>query len=378
MDNKIKITFFIPNLKVGGAEKSTVNLLNNLDKSSYTLSLILANKEGEFLKDIREDLVIINLGTYSLVKIFFKLIKYFKKEKPDIFISIFPRFSIASIMAKIFSRSDTKIIVIEHTVFSLAATNARNFFRRIIARFLFPLLMKFFYRNSEAIICVSKGVAEDILKITGLREKIKVIYNPIIDSKIYALAEEKASHPWILNKDCPVISAVGRLVKAKDYPALLYALSLVVNEKQAKLLILGDGEERKELELLANRLGIAEKVDFLGFQKNPYKFISKSNIFVLSSIQEGFPTVIIEAMACGVPVISTDCKAGPNEIIENRENGLLVPVGDEKSLAEAILQLLNSKALREKFSREGRNIAEYFTIEKSVKEYENIFKEILK
>ena len=125
-------------------------------------------------------------------------------------------------------------------------------------------------------------------------------------------------------------------------------------------------------------MGIAEKVDFLGFQKNPYKFISKSNIFVLSSIQEGFPTVIIEAMACGVPVISTDCKAGPNEIIENRENGLLVPVGDEKSLAEAILQLLNSKALREKFSREGRNIAEYFTIEKSVKEYENIFKEILK
>ena len=374
--DKIKIAFFIPNLEMAGAERVTVNVLNCLNKNRYDPSIILAKKEGYFVKDLDKNIQVSDFKTYSYIKIFFKLVEFFKRDKPDIFVSVFPVFSILSIFAKIFSGSAAKTIIIEHRIFSGTGIYAKTFFGKIILTFLFPLLMKVLYKNSSAIICVSIGVADDMLKITGLKDRIKVIYNPVIDAKVYSLACEPINYPSILGNDA-IILAVGRLVEAKDYPNLLNAFSLVNNYKKVRLLILGDGKELKKLTGLSNSLGIAEKVEFLGFQINPYKFMSKADVFVLSSLYEGFGNVIVEAMACGTPVVSTDCKSGPNEIIEDGKNGLLVPVQNPKALAEAILKLLNSKELREKFSEAGKKHAEDFTIERKTKEYEKLFEDVL-
>ena len=139
------------------------------------------------------------------------------------------------------------------------------------------------------------------------------------------------------------------------------------------MVVLGKGPEEKKIKLLAHKLGLSDNILFLGFQKNPYKYIKKAEVFVLSSFHEGFGNVIVEAMACGTPVVSTNCMSGPREIIENGENGILFPVADQKALAEAVLKVLNNPSLSYKLSEQGKKRAEYFSIEKSVKKYEEIF-----
>jgi glycosyltransferase involved in cell wall biosynthesis/GT2 family glycosyltransferase len=376
-DKKIKITFFIENLDGGGAERVTVNLLKNLNKNIYETSLILLEKRGFFLKDVPEYVKIGSIGSKSLLKNLFFLINYFKQQKPDIFISESPILNILSIFAKIISREKHKVIIIEHNVFSLSAENVSKFLKRLVAKFLFPFLIKIFYRYAEAIVCVSNGVADDVIKITGLKNKIEVIYNPIVSQEIYDLSSQHVNHPWFLDKKEPIIIAVGRLFKVKDYPTLISAFSIMRKKRRAKLLILGKGAELDKLKRLVTSLGISSDVDFLGFQENPYKFMSKADVFVLSSMHEGFGNVIVEAMVCGVPVVSTDCKSGPNEIIENGKSGLLVPPRDPDALADAILKILSNQVLSEKLSSNGRLRANNFSILESVSKYENIFNNLL-
>jgi glycosyltransferase involved in cell wall biosynthesis len=170
----------------------------------------------------------------------------------------------------------------------------------------------------------------------------------------------------------PIVIAIGRLVRQKRFDILIEALSNVLTEIDARLIILGDGPDRELLERLVEDLGIPDKVSFEGFQINPYKFLSKAAVFVLSSQREGLPMVILEAIACGIPVVSTDCPSGPREILENGRCGLLVPVNDVNAIANGIKKLLNDKNLRKEFSTLGRERAKYFSIDKIVKQYENV------
>jgi glycosyltransferase involved in cell wall biosynthesis len=168
----------------------------------------------------------------------------------------------------------------------------------------------------------------------------------------------------------PVIIACGRLTYPKNYQLLLEAFARTQKQINSRLLILGQGEERTSLGELTHKLEIQDKVIFLGFQKNPFKYMAISDIFVLSSRWEGFPNVILEAMACGVPVISTRCPYGPDEVITDGINGILVPVGDKDVMADAIIRLLKDKKLREQLIMGGTKRAEDFRIEKMVAEYE--------
>jgi glycosyltransferase involved in cell wall biosynthesis len=173
----------------------------------------------------------------------------------------------------------------------------------------------------------------------------------------------------------PVIVACGRLTAQKNHPLLLNSMALVLKQTDARLLILGKGEKKDELEKLTQSLGIEKKVFFLGFKKNHHKYIARSSIFVLSSDWEGFSSVIMEAMACGVSVISTRCPSGPDEIITDGVNGLLVPVGDADAMAGAILRLLKDETLRKKLADAGRSRSEDFRVEKMVAGYEKVFGE---
>lgn len=381
---KIKITFFLPSLECGGAERNTINLLRNLNKENYTISLLLAEKKGDFIKDVPESIPIFSFDARGLLKIFLNLIKYFKEEKTDIFISAFPRFNAVSLLAKRFSGGKAKIIITEHLSFFLLYKNAKTISHRFIARFLFPYFMNFFYPDADAIVCVSKGIAQEISLISNRTNKVKVIYNPVADSKILEMAEKQIDHPWFLNPfgsaqdelKIPIILMVGRLSKTKDQPTLFRALSLIIKKQPARLVIVGNGTEENKLTKLASKLNLSKNILFLGFQDNPYKYMKRASVFVLSSLQEGFSNVIVEAMVCGTPVVATDCRSGPGEIIQDGINGLLVPPQDQIALAGAILKILNNPVLAKSFSIEGKKRAEFFSIQKSVREYENLFSEL--
>ena len=200
------------------------------------------------------------------------------------------------------------------------------------------------------------------------RERIRTVYNPVVSADLDRKARESPPHPWFDDRPCPVILAIGRMKKVKDFSTLLRAFARLLVQRPARLIVLGEGRLRPSLQSLAWELGIAERVDFPGFQENPYAFLAKADLFVLSSRHEALPTVLIEAMACGCPVVSTDCPSGPREILEDGRLGPLVPVGDTEALAKAMARVLDEPPSRDLL----RERASFFSVERAVERYERL------
>jgi len=206
-----------------------------------------------------------------------------------------------------------------------------------------PFLVRRWYPAADGIIAVSAKIARELTQEMSVpKEKIRVVPNPVNLRRIAALADTAIDDPWFRRGQPPVLVAAGRLHRQKDYPTLLHAFALLRREREVRLLILGDGEERPRLQTLIDELGITGAVRLPGFQANPYTYMARAAVFVLASAWEGLPTVLIEALACGCPIVSTDCPDGPAEILENGKHGMLVPVGDPDALARAITQKLDS------------------------------------
>jgi glycosyltransferase involved in cell wall biosynthesis len=372
-NKKIKVAFLVPLMEMGGAERCVLNIIKGLDKNKFEVSLVLAKRVGPLIKEIPPQTPVFDFKTTHVRNILLKLVKYLKQEKPDIVLSAISHINFVSILAIMLSGTKTKLVVTERTTFSRVSATVPKLSHRLIARFVFPVLMKLFYLRADSIVGVSKGVARDLSKIIGESDKITFIYNPLNIELISKLSEDLPEYPFIRDPRIPVILAAGRLVRAKDYPTMIKAFSLVCKEKPSYLVILGVGEEKGNLEKLAGELGIESRVFLLGVKNNPYGYMADADVFVLSSTREGFPNVIVESMACGTPVISTDCQSGPNEIIENGRNGLLVPMGDEKALAQALLKVINDDKLREKFSSNGKIAAQKFSFQRSIDCYEGLF-----
>ena len=211
-----------------------------------------------------------------------------------------------------------------------------------------PKLMRVCYPWADELACVSAGVGEDLAATTRLpNERVKVIFNPVLVDEIDELAAESSGHPWFDQPDIPVFLGTGRLTKQKDFPTLLKAFARLRGTRRARLAILGQGDDLASLQRLAEQLGIAEDVAFLGFVANPYAYMARASVFVLSSAWEGLPTVLIEAMACGTPVVSTDCPSGPREILADGLYGRLTDVGDADGLADAMSETLDSPCGRD-------------------------------
>ena len=197
------------------------------------------------------------------------------------------------------------------------------------------------YPRADEIVAVSAGVADDLARVARIpRSRITVIHNPIVTDELLADARAPVDHPWFADGGPPVVLAAGRLTEQKDYPTLLRAFRHARRARELRLVILGEGEERPRLEALARELDVSGDVDFAGFVANPYAFMARASLFVLSSAWEGFGNVVVEAMACGTPVVSTDCPSGPGEILEGGRYGRLVAVGDDEELAAAMLATL--------------------------------------
>jgi len=261
---------------------------------------------------------------------------YLRRERPSVLLSGLNHANLAAIWARRLSGARTRLFVSVHSTLSRATAHARRLQDKLL-----PVLMKWLYPAADGIVAVSESVANDLVAYTGLsRAHLHTIYNPAVTPELQALAAQPVRHPWFIEKSMPVILGVGRLTAAKDFSNLLRAFAYAQSRRPARLLILGEGEERLKLEQLAGDLGIRDAVEMPGFAENPYVYMAKADLFVLSSAWEGLPVALLEAMALGVPVVSTDCQSGPREILAGGQYGALVPVANAQRLGEAILQAL--------------------------------------
>jgi glycosyltransferase involved in cell wall biosynthesis len=337
---KEKIALYLPSLVGGGAERVMVNLANSMAAKGVRVDLVVANAEGAYKNQVAQNVKIIDFGSKRSLASFPKLIGYLRREKPRALISALEHTNVLAIWAKRLAFVPTKNIITEHISSSLI-TYAAGYTPSKLRATLHA--MRFTYPLAEKIVTVSQGVADDLVQTIGIsKNKLEVIYNPVLNDTMFQKAEQPINHPWFQLGEPPVILGVGRLEPQKDFPNLLRAFALLRKKRKARLVILGEGNLRPMLEALAKELGIEDDVQLPGFNSNPYAFMKRASVFVLSSVLEGLPTVLIEAMALGTPVVSTDCKSGPKEILGNSGYGMLVPTQNPEVLAAAIEKTLNS------------------------------------
>jgi glycosyltransferase involved in cell wall biosynthesis len=356
-----KIALFLPSLRGGGAERVMVNLARGFFDQGIDVDLVLVKAEGPYLSEVPGGVRVVDLHSSRVLTSLPRLTHYLRRERPQSMLSAMDHANIVAIWARKLSGVPCRVVVSVHSTLSRALTNNPN-----LRGYLMPNLIRIFYPWADTVVAVSNGVAEDFANITRLpRESIKVIYNPIVIPELLEKAKEAVEHPWFSRGEPPVILSVGRLTKAKDYPTLIRAFALVRRKYPARLMILGEGEERAKLEALTQELGLQDDISLPGFVDNPYAYMARAAVFVLSSAWEGFGNVLVEAMAVGTPVISTDCPSGPAEILENGRWGKLVPVGDTNAMAQAILSTLSGQEVKVGF----QNRALKFTIERITKYY---------
>lgn len=362
-----KIAIFCASLGGGGAEKAMVNLACGLAERGLEIDLVLADAKGEFLSDLSPAVRVVDLRASRALASLPGLVSYLRRVKPRVLLSALDHANVVAIFARLLSRVSTNVIVSVHAPLSLSLGSQKTLIGKIM-----PSLIRMSYPKANTVVSVSRGVNRDLVGFIGLQaNKVCTIYNPIINSKLYELGQENISHPWFEPQQLPVLLAVGRLSSEKDYPTLIRAFHLVRQQRPVRLLILGDGGERPMLEGLVKDLGLGEDVELPGFVRNPYAFMRKASCFVLSSTFEGFGNVLVEALAMGCPVVSTDCPTGPTEILNGGEWGRLVPVGDHKAMAAAILAQLNGEGNHD--SVVLRSYLQRFGIDEVVSKYLNIF-----
>lgn len=333
----LRIALFLRTLGGGGAERAHINLARGLIDAGIEVDLVLSAGEGLELWDIPPEVRIIDLKAPRVSASLPSSIRYLRQEKP---VAIIPTLHYAievAIVAKYLAGVNTKVLVPEQNNLSREVKyHEKKFHRRLI-----PWFVRGLYPFADAIVGVSQGVAKDLAQLTGLPlERIHVIYNPAVP-ELLEKAQEPIEHPWFVPGSPPVILSVGRLEDQKDYPTLIRAFAKVRAVCNARLMILGWGPDRPELEALVAELGLTADVEMPGFVKNPFPYMKQAAVFALSSRWEGMPNVIIEALTIGTPVVSTNCESGPTEILDGGKYGELVPVGDSQALANAILKVLS-------------------------------------
>jgi glycosyltransferase involved in cell wall biosynthesis len=336
MDKKIKILFVLPNLIGGGAERVFTYLVNHINRDKFEPHLALGAKRGAYLQDISEDVVIHELEGERARRAIPSLIKLVRNLKPDTVFSTLGM-NFASLTGKMFYPRGTRVILREgNSVTAFLEDVARNspataaFYRRVY---------RLLYNRADGIICQSDFMLRDIAENLGVNEKkLHRIHNPVDLEKIDRLLKEEKTEK-LFSEDVFNFVTVGKFHYHKGYDILLRAFSKAreKNEKIA-LTMLGEGEERESLENLRNELGLNEIVKMPGFSQNPYVYIKQADSFISSSRYEGFANVIVESLACGTPVVVTDCPSANREVIREGENGWFAEVENAGSLAETIIK----------------------------------------
>ena len=304
----------------------------------------------------------IEFGTRNPVRLVQRLVRFLREQPPGALIAAQQHAILAALWARQLAGTSVPLAVVQHNALSELCRNSR----RPELRWLLPPLARLFFPWADEICAVSRGVARDLAKVAAIpEERIRVIYNPVVSDDLGERARQPSGHPWLDAKDRPVLLGAGNLIEIKDFATLLRAFAQFRSQMAAQLVILGEGNERTRLEQLARELSVAEDVDLPGFVPNPVSFMARADVFALSSRVEGLPTVIIEALACGTPVVSTDCPYGPTELLEDGALGLLVPIGSDVELAAALLATVQRPPDRERLKRRAAD----FGVERTVEHY---------
>ncbi|MFW6357818.1 MAG: glycosyltransferase [Chroococcales cyanobacterium] len=369
----IRVAFLVK-LTPGGIERIALTSLQALAKLNLSLDLVNTGSTSPQMDFLPDSVRVIHLHrdiessvkrSYSLI---LPLTDYLRKEHPDILISHLVYVNFISIIARFLAQSSSKLILVEHLplLSQLQPEKQQLKTQNRQTQALLIGLRRLLYPLADQVVAVSNGIAE--LLAADLKMKpssIRVIYNPVMNSSLLEKAQESIEHPWFECTQPPVIIANGRLAVEKDYPTLIKAFALLRQKRPAHLLILGEGNLRPSLERLIEKYQLTSEVSLLGFVTNPYVYMRRASVLVLSSRWEGLPTVLIEALAVGCQVVSTDCPYGPAEILAEGTYGRLVPMGDVEALAAAMAQALDNPINPELLKKRSQE----FSVEKAVSQY---------
>jgi glycosyltransferase involved in cell wall biosynthesis len=362
-----KIAIFLPSLAAGGVARVMLQLAQAFADSGHTVDLVLCRNKGAFMDQplssrirvlelqarpffvsrflllfknfsaIRVLLlpILISLKPPKTLAFLPALIRYLRQEKPNVLLSAKTHTNLVALWAACISKASSRIVISERMSLTTISKNSKKW----RWRFILPVLAHE-YPKADGIISVSNGVKEELIFYTGLLpQQVTTIYNPVLTQHIKEKGLKPIHHPWF-QENLPIVLGVGRLVPMKDFSTLLKAFSRVRRNLPARLVIIGEGRLRSDLTRLAETLGIDNDVWMPGFSDNPYAFMSRASVLVLSSVYEGLPNVLLEALACGCPIISTNCPTGPSEILKNGSYGPLIPIGDVDAMEKALLDIL--------------------------------------
>jgi len=361
MNNRRRVTVFAPSLEPGGAERVIVNLVNGFVDDNVRVDLIVATRHISLLNKVKKETNIIQFNHERTIFSLFSLIKYLKHNKSTILLSHIANANRIAILANILSGKNSKVHVVEHTTHSLSLNNMSG-----IIRMLTNIVYRILYPKADMVIHVSQEAASDLeRKYNWEQGRVKVAFNPIINEQLVSHTNNGTVHTWFGPGQPPVILGAGRLISDKNFSLLIDAFSKVRRQIDSRLIILGEGPERPLLEKKISGLNLQEDVALAGYVDNPFDYMKQASVFVLSSKREGLPSVLIEALACGVPVVSTKCPSGPAEILEFGKYGELVPLDAPDEMANAIIRAVKNPPKSEVNIERAKN----FTIERSVKRY---------
>lgn len=340
MPNNIKkVALFSPNLNGGGAERVISILAAHFAGMGFQVDLILGEKKGPYLINIPKGVNVISLDNKRVMYCLPKLVTYLNGNKPDVIISSQMHSSTVVLLASKLAKVTPQVIIRQPTM--LNPTYKRKTFSSRLRQSFFLWAAKSWASN---IVVTSQAMAEEFVNLCNIpKERLTVIYNPIPINEVKAKSKKNIIHPWLNAEQQNIVLAVGRLVKVKDFETLIRAFHLTKKQVDARLIILGEGPLRKELEGLIFDLNLSEYVEIAGFAENPFAYMRQSKVFVLSSLWEGFPNSMIEAMVCGCNIVATKCQGGTEEILDSGKWGDLVPVQSPKKMSEAIIKALEKK-----------------------------------
>lgn len=333
-----KIAIFASFSGAGGVERMLLNLAGGLAAAGCAVDLVVARATSKHLQQLPAGVRLVKLGTSHTFTSLFRLAAYLKRERPDALLAAKERACRTAVLARRLSGVPLRL------GFRLGTTVSAAFENKAPWRFaLWCWPMPWFYRQADAVIAVSEGVRQDLLKITGLPpERFHVVRNPVITAEMEIQSNAELDDPWFLPGAPPVIMGLGRLTEQKDFFTLLQAFAQLRADRPCRLLILGEGGDRPKLEGLAAELGVADDLRLPGFEANPYRYLRRAQLFVLSSRWEGSPNALTEAMALGIPVVAADCPSGPNELLPGAGVGELVPMGEPAVMAAAMRRMLDA------------------------------------
>ena len=358
-----RLAIFVHSLYGGGAERAMLNLARGFSEQGIQVDLVLLRVEGAYLSQLPPEIRVVDLGGKRLWQSLPALANYLRQEQPPVMLSTLDDTNIAALWVRRWTGSKTRLVVNVQNTISQDAKTASQFKTRLM-----PQLTRWFFPWADAVVPVSYGVAEDLVQLGVAADRIQVIPNPVITPEVFEKDREEVDHPWFAPGQIPVLLGVGRLNQQKDFPTLIHAFAKVRQQRPCRLVILGEGEDRVSLTKLIQELNLEDAVDLPGFVSNPYAYMARSSVFVLSSLFEGLPSVLIEALAMGTSAVATNCKSGPQEILENGKYGKLVQVGDVDTMAEAILATLATPTDAEKLRQRARE----FTLERSLSQYARV------